>query len=156
EAARAADGEAATLDAERQQLLGAIAEADAVVSADDVTERQAQERLESTREERARVEVGLAQRRKELEHLAGQLAERYELGLEALADVPPEEDGQDEERATRVEALRARLLRLGDVNPAAIGELEELRGRHEFLEAQRVDLDRSLEDLRRTIAKLAR
>src|SRR5262249_22526270 len=43
-----------------------------------------------------------------------------------------------------------------DVNPAAIEELEELRGRDEFLVAQRNDLERSLEDLRRTIAKLVR
>src|SRR5207244_6496615 len=64
------------------------------------------------------------------------------------------DDGLDDERAARVEALRARLARLGDVNPEALTELEELRGRHEFLVGQRTDLERSLDDLRRTIAKL--
>ena len=61
-------------------------------------------------------------------------------------------------RTTRLSAeeLRARLVRLGDVNPGALAELEEIRGRHEFLDAQRVDLERSLEDLRQTIGKLAR
>src|SRR5207245_116257 len=63
---------------------------------------------------------------------------------------------RDDERAARVEALRARLARLGDVNPAALTELEELRGRHEFLVGQRTDLERSLDDLRRTITKLIR
>ena len=47
-------------------------------------------------------------------------------------------------------------MRLGDVNPAALAELEEIRERHEFLDAQRADLERSLEDLRQTIGKLAR
>src|SRR5439155_589562 len=78
------------------------------------------------------------------------------LGPEALADVPPADDGRDDERAAQVEALRARLARLGDVNPAALTELEELRARHEFLVGQRTDLERSLDDLRRTITKLIR
>src|SRR4029077_3704503 len=78
------------------------------------------------------------------------------LGLDALDAVTTVEDGQADERAARVEALRARLMRLGDVNPAAIEELEELRGRHEFLVGQRADLERSLDDLRRTITKLIR
>jgi chromosome segregation protein len=108
------------------------------------------------REERARIEVTLTERRMALEHLVAQLAERYALGLEALEGVVIEADGQDDERAARVEALRARLTRLGDVNPAAIGELEELRGRHAFLFGQRADLERSLDDLRRTISKLIR
>ncbi len=42
------------------------------------------------------------------------------------------------------------------MNPGALAELEEIRGRHEFLDAQRADLERSLDDLRQTIGKLAR
>ena len=118
--------------------------------------RAARERLEAAREERARLDVTLTERRLALEHLATQLAERYGLGPEALADVPPADDGRDDERAAQVEALRARLARLGDVNPAALTELEELRARHEFLVGQRTDLERSLDDLRRTITKLIR
>src|SRR5439155_710912 len=110
----------------------------------------------AAREERARLDVTLTERRLALEHVATQLAERYGLGPEALADVPPADDGRDDERAARVEALRARLARLGDVNPAALTELEELRGRDEFLVGQRTDLERSLDDLRRTITKLIR
>jgi chromosome segregation protein len=152
----AAAERAAALDEERQRLLAAIAEADAALSADDAAERTARDRLEALREERAGLEVVLAERRAGLGHLAEQLAERYGLGLDALTDVTVEDDGQDEERAARVESLRARLLRLGDVNPGALAELEELRGRREFLVAQRTDLERSLDDLRRTIAKLTR
>src|SRR5262249_1281723 len=143
------------LSAERETLLGAIAEVDAILSADDAAEAQAREQLEALRAEHGRIDVGLTERRLAIEHLAGQLAERYELTLAALDDVPPDDDGH-EERAARVEALRTRLVRLGDVNPAAIEELEELRGRHEFLVGQRADLERSLDDLRRTITKLIR
>src|SRR5437667_3209229 len=156
EARACAEARAATLGAERERLLAAIADAAATASADAVAERAAGERLEAAREERARLDVPPAERRLALEHVATQLAERYGLGPEALADVPPADDGRDDERAARVEALRVRLVRLGDVNPAALTELEELRGRHEFLVGQRTDLERSLDDLRRTIAKLIR
>jgi chromosome segregation protein len=143
------------LGTEREQLRAAIAESDAIVSADDSAERSARERLEVVREERSRVEVTLAERRLGLEHLAAQLAERYDLGMEVLVDVgAPAED--HEARAERVEALRSRLVRLGDVNPGALAELAELRERHGFLVGQRTDLERSLDDLKRTIAKLAR
>jgi chromosome segregation protein len=153
---REAEAGVTELGAEREQLAAAIAAVDAVLSADDRAERGARERLEALREERARVEVALTERRMELEHLVAQLGERYALGVEALAQAAVEDDGLDGERVSRVEALRARLTRLGDVNPAAMQELDELRTRHEFLAAQRNDLERSLEDLRRTIAKLAR
>src|SRR6266581_4375319 len=164
-AATAADMSERLATAERQAgeaMAGAAAaerdaaDAAATASADAVAERAAGERLEAAREERARLDVTLTERRLALEHVATQLAERYGLGPEALADVPPADDGRDDERAARVEALRARLARLGDVNPAALTELEELRGRHEFLVGQRTDLERSLDDLRRTIAKLIR
>src|SRR5439155_406181 len=149
EARARAAARGATLGAERERLLVAIADAAATASADDTAERAARERLEAAREERARLDVTMTERRLALEHLATQLAERYGLGPEALADVPPADDGRDDERAAQVEALRARLARLGDVNPAALTELEELRARHEFLVGQRTDLERSLDDLRR-------
>jgi chromosome segregation protein len=156
DACRLAEARTGDLAAEREGLVAAIAAADAALSVDHDAERAARERLEAVREERSRLDVGLVERRLGLEHLAAQLAERYDVGLDVLDAVPPDDDGRDEERAARVEALRARLVRLGDVNPAAIEELEELRGRHEFLAAQRADLERSLDDLRRTIAKLIR
>jgi chromosome segregation protein len=158
--AAAAHRRSAALAAERGQeregLRAAIAESERLLSADDAAEQVAREQLDGVRDERSRVEIALTERRMALEHLAAQLLERYELGTEALRDVPTEEDGQDAEREARAEALRARLTRLGDVNPAALAELEELRERHAFLEAQRVDLERSLDDLKRTIAKLTR
>jgi chromosome segregation protein len=155
-AREAAERRAAALGEEREALLAAIAEAEATASRGDGAERAARDRLETIREDRTRLEVTLTERRMALEQLAAQLAERYQLEIAALATVPMEEDGREEERIERVEALRARLTRLGDVNPSAVSELEELSGRREFLVAQRTDLERSLEDLRRTITKLTR
>src|SRR6185295_5939863 len=155
-AREAAEREVARCSQEREGLAAAMAQADATASADDATERAAREQLETTREQRSRVDILMTEKRLAIEHLAVQLAERYALPPSTLDDVLVEADGQDAERAARAESLRARLVRLGDVNPAAIEELEELRTRHGFLVAQQGDLESSLEDLRRTIAKLTR
>ena len=151
----AAEERGADLVLERDRVRAGIMDADAALSTDDRAEREARTRLTTLRDERGALEVAAAERRMALEHLATQLAERYELGLDALAAVVVEE-GDPEERATRVEGLRSRLAHLGDVNPAAVRELEEVVARYGFLGAQRDDLERSLDDLRRTITKLTR
>jgi chromosome segregation protein len=151
-----AEREVARCSREREDLAAAMTEADTSASADDATERAAREQLEAAREQRSRLDVLVAEKRLAIEHLVAQLAERYALPPTALDEVLVEADGLDVERAARVESLRARLARLGDVNPAAIEELEELRTRHGFLVAQQSDLESSLEDLRRTITKLTR
>src|SRR5439155_287012 len=104
----AAEKRATELGAEHEGLLVALRAADTVLSADDVKERTAQERLDAAREERGRLDVTLAEQRMALEHLAAQLAERYGLPLGALAEVAVDEEG-GADRAERAEALRERL-----------------------------------------------
>ena len=67
--------------------------------------------------------------------------------LPVLESVP---DGLEGE----VRDLRARLGRLGGVNPDAPREYEEAAGRHEFLLTQSADLEAALGDLRKIIAEL--
>jgi chromosome segregation protein len=149
----AAEARAGALATEREELVAAVAAAEVALSDDDRRQREVGEILEGVRSRRAEIDLLLAERRMALEQLTERLAERYDLGLDALDPVTAE---PAEEDAARAEELRARLVRLGDVNPGALAELEEIRGRHEFLAAQRDDLERSLDDLRQTIAKLAR
>ena len=152
----ACEAQVQELARERERLLEIVAETEQALAADDAAERVTQDRLLAFREERSQLEVQLAERRFGLEHLASQLAERYGLEIPQLSSVEPVAVAQEEEFATRAEALRTRLGRLGDVNPGAVAELQELNERRGFLATQREDLERSLEDLRRTISKLAR
>jgi chromosome segregation protein len=46
--------------------------------------------------------------------------------------------------------------RLGEVNPGAVEEYEDLKKRYEFLEAQKEDLQQSLTNLDKTIAEINR
>jgi chromosome segregation protein len=48
------------------------------------------------------------------------------------------------------------LKRIGDVNLGAIKEFEELSERHDFLTAQRDDLNQAIEDLHKVIRKINR
>jgi len=82
--------------------------------------------------------------------------ERYACEIPALEEGEGESEEIAREEATRLEGLKERLARLGDVNPAAIEELRELEERGAFLAAQKDDLERSLNDLERTIQKLNR
>jgi chromosome segregation protein len=152
----AAEAQIAVLGTERDQLVGEVAAAEAELTADERAQRAAHERLEGLRREAGEVEIVLTERRIGVEQIGERLAERYDLGIEALDEVTVTTDGPVEEDAVRVEELRARLVRLGDVNPSAMSELEEIRGRHEFLVAQRADLENSLDDLKQTIGKLTR
>ena len=152
---QAAEVEAGQLEGEATRLLAAIAEANQTLSVDDAAEQAARTRLDEMRTERAGVELAMTERRMALERLATQLAERYGLAPDALADIEGM-DPADEERDRRAETIRERLQRLGEVNPAALTDLEELRTRRDFLVTQRDDLERSLEDLKRTIGKLTR
>ena len=155
EARAAAASRTEVLGAERRQLGEVIAAADLQLSAEDREDRAARAAIDEIRERRADRERALTERRFALEGLQDRLVERYGVGLEALAEVPSD-DAAGEEEAARAEEIRARIARLGDVNPGAMAEYDEVRQRHEFLTQQRTDLERSLEDLRQTIAKLTR
>ena len=157
DAARAVAVERAEiLTEERRQLTAALAEADVVLSAEDREERAARQSLEVLRNRRVDCERELTERRFSMQGIQERLLERYGVGVEVLDDVPAEEAVASDEEASRAEEIRARIARLGDVNPGALAEYEEVRERHEFLTRQRSDLERSLEDLRQTIAKLTR
>jgi hypothetical protein len=83
---------------------------------DDAAEQAARTRLDEMRTERAGVELAMTERRMALERLATQLAERYGLAPDALADIEGM-DPADEERDRRAETIRERLQRLGRSTP---------------------------------------
>jgi chromosome segregation protein len=92
----------------------------------------------------------------ELGHLDAQVRERCQVDVrdELLrwhASRPP---GEAERR--RLEELKAQAERMGPINLTAIEEYDELARRHEFLSAQKADLEASLADLRTAIARINR
>ena len=121
--------------------------------------RQLHGTLDGVRQERSEVDLARSEVRLRAEHLSEAMREKYEADLAQSVETAaePELDGEAlEEGQRRLEDLKARLARIGDVNVAAIDELRELEERSAFLRTQRDDLERSLTDLERTIQKLNR
>jgi chromosome segregation protein len=112
-------------------------------------------RLESLRGELGRYEL----RRKELELERAALLEsaNERLGVHAddLAGVEASSTSPAD-LAAELENVRGKIRRLGTVNLGAVVELEEIETRLAELTKQRDDLERSIEDLRGTIARLNR
>jgi chromosome segregation protein len=127
--------------------------------------------VEQTREKKSAAEVQLAKVQSEIEHLKENC--RNELGMEleqliaatgeqavlqagggeavAAGLMGPEELAQAEENYRQ---LRNKLENLGPVNMMALEEFEECRGRHEFLEKQRQDLQDSIRDTAQAIEEI--
>jgi chromosome segregation protein len=143
----AAEGEIANARA-------ALEAASAAGSAHDRLIHETRERLDGLRNHASQSDVSLAEQRLRIEHLVHSVQEKY--GAD-LADTPVSEATEEEAHAlARLDALRERLARIGDVNVGAIEELRELEERAQFLRTQKEDLERSLGDLERTIQRLNR
>ena len=106
--------------------------------------------------EKSRIQLTLAEKRLELQHLAATLREKYDVQLDALAAEYGENPPTQADLSADIEDLRSRLERMGEVNLAAIGEYEELTERFRFMSQQKDDLERSIADLQQTIVKLNR
>ena len=143
----------------------AAAASDAVTTARAATE--AAERvvasthaeLEELRSRTAALQLQAAERRLAIEHLEATLYERYGATLgddSAAIEAPVPTDEDDSAQEERLRRLRERLAAMGEVNVAALSEVAELEERQQFLDTQRADLERALDDLKKTIARLNR
>jgi chromosome segregation protein len=154
------------LDVER--LKAACAEAEEKsreVDAQAATARDASQRLDkdldalSGRLDEARAEYAKCElRRKQFELERSTLlegaSERLGIGADELTATEIAEGVDAATLAADLEAVRGKIRRLGTVNLGAVAELEEIEKRLAELCGQRDDLERSIEDLRGTIARL--
>jgi len=120
------------------------------------TIKELRPRGEACHEERSRIQLALAEKRLNLQHLADNLREKYDADLDSLASVTGADGPARDQLLLDIEELRARLERMGEVNLAAIGEYEELTTRFKFMSQQKEDLEKSIADLQQTIVKLNR
>jgi chromosome segregation protein len=144
----------AALESELGEAVQRVQERVAALRATEQRGRELQTSLDERRGAQGQADVASSEIRLRGEHLADAMREKY--GSDPASAEAVEESGDPEEERARVEALRERLQRLGEVNPTAIDELREFEERGSFLRAQRDDLERSLADLERTIQKLNR
>lgn len=160
-AVRDAESHSVTQQAQRQVIEGqirvaraALDSASAAVAEHDRSLHDGRTQLDELRTRASQCEIALTEKRLRAETLAQAIREKYGEELaDQLVTLPSEEE---EQALARLDALRARLSRFGDVNVGAIDELQELEQRAQFLRTQKEDLERSLADLERTIQRLNR
>lgn len=117
--------------------------------------RESYAKLETIRAHVSEVELARSELRLRSEHLLQSMREKHGVDL-VTAAAEPESGHVAPDEPERLESLRERLRRIGDVNVGAIDELRELQDRAQFMRTQKEDLERSLTDLERTIQKLNR
>jgi chromosome segregation protein len=111
---------------------------------------------DACQEEKTRLQLALAEKRLNLQHLADNTRDKYAMDIDRLSIEHADPAPSREDLIAEIEDLRARLDRMGEVNLAAIGEYEELTARFDFLSRQKHDLEKSIADLQQTIIKLNR
>jgi chromosome segregation protein len=112
--------------------------------------------IDSIREQRARSELAMKEVEIQKKVVEDSVQERFGVGLDLLLGDVPAEDCDEGEIEVEIEDCRNAIRRLGSVNVGAVAELEEIESRLKELVGQRDDLERSIDDLRGTIARLNR
>jgi chromosome segregation protein len=158
----------AAADAREAERSAEIARARALAA--EGSRRESEQRLAKARERLAELRGERSKLAVEEERASGALRlleeqVRAELGLADDEPLPDPEamevdaEAMDEkERASVVrdlQRLRRKLIALEPVNPLAATELAEVGQRHDFLQAQRADLERAISDLRALADELA-
>lgn len=120
----------------------------------EASTRYLRQELEGIREKIHEEEIQLSEVQLKLQHLQDSIKERYGTILSSFA--PTEEEFPKEEMARRLAELKVALEGFGEVNLMAIEEYQELKQRHDFLVEQHEDLQRSLDNLKKAIARINR
>jgi chromosome segregation protein len=137
------------MEAEYQTIEKMLEENDRALS--DVGNAQ-QEALQKIQQ----LELKQTERRMRKEHLVSRIQENYQQDLARSVAGDDTEVVSVEEMEAKLTRLREQIVRMGEVNPAAIEEYEALEERFRFLTEQRDDLLEATEALHRVIRKINR
>jgi len=110
------------------------------------------------------LELELSQLQLKRENLANRLEERYQSGFDFLKSEFNRDEAAKaimadmtiEEMEADLKNSREKIAKIVDVNLGAIKEYEQLKDRFDFLETQRDDLLKAIEDLHKVIKKINR
>lgn len=154
-------GRTRQIDQEIERDEADYAAIDARLKESDATISSIRDRREKSLEQLRVLELEQAQREMRREHLAAQIEDRYhtpfaELRAELLPQAEGDAAGAPDPAAMEAELnrYRTKIARIGDVNLGAIQEYQQLGERHDFLTAQKADLEKAIEDLHKVIRKI--
>jgi len=119
--------------------------------------REIRSKAANVRNESAEIDIRVHELRTERENLAERVQEDHNLQLSSLTEDDFDTEGFDRVAASeQIGSLRQKISTLGEVNPGAVEEFDELNERYEFLTTQKADLEESIESLQKAIRKINR
>jgi len=144
------------LEGETTRLAEAIQTSRGAASGIEEELRQDRARLETIRERRSAAELRLVELKSDVKHQDEDCRRELRRPIEELAaefqeECSPEKLAEAEDLHRQLET---KIENLGPVNVLALGEFEEARQRHEFLDTQRQDLLDSIRDTQKAIAEI--
>lgn len=145
------------LEAERTLLVSRQeehAETAAALQSLDEESRGIHHELEAAQKRMSANEVKRTELRMKIEHLKENIRTSYHTDLETIVTGLGELEINIEEAKARLDELRQKIDQMGPINVDALQEYAELKERHDLLSGQLNDINESIDNLKKTIAKL--
>jgi len=153
DAVRSLDGKKESLRILRKEQDETRAQADELAS----SARDLRVKISELREEASGIDIRIHELRAERQHIVERVLEEHQRDVRELSRDNFEEPEFDQKAAEeRISYLRQKIAQMGEVNPGAVEEFEELNERYEFLSSQKADLETSIESLQKAIRKINR
>lgn len=117
--------------------------------------RATRRKFEQQNRARHKLEVTTTQLEMRIKSVSIRIHDKYQVSIDALPPLTNDEQGMDEiDLLDNIEKLKAELTAMGAVNLKAIEAYEEHKKRHDFLNAQREDLQQSIQTTYQAIQKI--
>ncbi len=143
-------------DLEKQQHELAAQRANLTTLEEQV--RQLHVRREEAMGMRSKIEIEKTRLESDLEHLERGCREEFHLSVaEAAAEIPDPDWARDYDEVCQThDRLRGTIENFGAINMRALEEYQELDQRHQFLNSQRLDIEKSIADTQKAISEINR
>ncbi len=137
----------------RENQEGARSEAEDIAA----KVRDVRNRVNLLKDAISNVDIRIHELRTERQHIVERVHEDHHKDVSTIKRDEFEEGDFNEEAAVeRIDSLRQKIAGLGEVNPGAVEEFDELNERFDFLTTQKADLEESIETLQKAIRKINR
>lgn len=142
----------AARDKEREQYTGMLNEIETMRK----NEKAISGELEKLNDGFHNIEMGKVKYEGDMRSIRERIWEAYHVDLDSLPEEMPQVEWEADNVADRIDTLKERIRRVGQVNMAALDDYEEESKRLEELTVQRDDLTEAKESLEKAIKKLDR
>ena len=144
------------LEEESRKLKEVCEKENLQLQAQEVQLKGLRQSVATLREELNGYLMQVTQARNDLQMLKQVIFERYHLDIAEAAPQYQDRPIEVEASQLKLNELKEKLEKMGEVNIGAIEEYEEIQKRHEFLNGQYNDLNQSIESLQQAIHKINR